>query len=379
MLLSTLSAGAQTLIIPQIADGGGWQTTIVLTNTTTSIAVANLSFFQEGNGGSTSAWSLPLLETVTPSNISLRGGSTLYLHTSASAPVTSVGWAQLQASTGVVGYAIFTLRVPGRQDQDGTAPAAVSAARYLVPFDDSSNFVMGVAIVNPAPVAEAITVSVQADNGQVIQLPPIALPAFGHISFQMPLQFAATGGIRGLAEFYCATGNINVLALRFNPTGAFTAAPVYPQTGTPVIGNTPGAPSAPFANLVGTVTFQPFGSPSGQVIFTVTPNAGNLSFSASVSGGATFINGNAGNNNQTFSFVGMQPGGLFVAPGLSTPLTVTGGYLNFTITPTTSGIVGNEGSLAGTMSVTGTPGNGAAPITLTGAISGTYLITPVAH
>lgn len=38
---------------------------------------------------------------------------------------TSAGWAQVSASgagvAGVVAYAIFTQRVPGRQDQDGTA------------------------------------------------------------------------------------------------------------------------------------------------------------------------------------------------------------------------------------------------------------------
>ena len=47
---------AQTLIIPQIADGGGWQTTVVLTNTTASTASASLSFYQEASGGGTQSW-----------------------------------------------------------------------------------------------------------------------------------------------------------------------------------------------------------------------------------------------------------------------------------------------------------------------------------
>ncbi|MBV9505227.1 MAG: hypothetical protein JO323_09520 [Acidobacteriia bacterium] len=44
---------AQTLIIPQIADGGGWQTTLVLTNTSAVTVSASLNFYQETNGGAT--------------------------------------------------------------------------------------------------------------------------------------------------------------------------------------------------------------------------------------------------------------------------------------------------------------------------------------
>ncbi len=39
-------AHAQTQIIPQVADGGAWQTTLVLTNTGTSAATASLTSFR---------------------------------------------------------------------------------------------------------------------------------------------------------------------------------------------------------------------------------------------------------------------------------------------------------------------------------------------
>jgi hypothetical protein len=48
----TLSMGqAQTLVIPQVADGGGWQTTLVLTNTTANAVSASLSFFSGDERG----------------------------------------------------------------------------------------------------------------------------------------------------------------------------------------------------------------------------------------------------------------------------------------------------------------------------------------
>jgi hypothetical protein len=56
---------AQTFI-PQIADGGGWKTTIVLVNSNSSTASASLTFFQDSGSGSTQSWAIPLLETSAP-------------------------------------------------------------------------------------------------------------------------------------------------------------------------------------------------------------------------------------------------------------------------------------------------------------------------
>jgi hypothetical protein len=129
---------AQALIVPQVADGGGWQTTVVLTNMNTSAVSVSMSFYVETGGGNTSPWNLAFLETSNTSSISLPGASTLYLHTPGTAGTTSVGWGELTAPSGVVAYAIFTQTVPGRQNQDGTAPAVAGASGVLVPFDNSA-------------------------------------------------------------------------------------------------------------------------------------------------------------------------------------------------------------------------------------------------
>src|ERR1700722_8460158 len=120
-----LSVGhAQTQIIPQIADGGAWQTTLVLTNTGTSAANVGLTFFQSGANNTTQSWALTFQETSSPQSLSLPAASTTFLHTLGTAPNLTEGWAQLQANSSVVAYAIFTQVVTGRQNQDGTAPAA---------------------------------------------------------------------------------------------------------------------------------------------------------------------------------------------------------------------------------------------------------------
>jgi hypothetical protein len=140
-LLFTVSpTQAQNRTIPQIADGGGWQTTLVLTNTGSSATAGSLTFYKESGGGATQSWNLTLLENVSIQSLSLPLGGTLFLRTQATNPTTSVGWALLQASPDVVVYSIFTFRTLGQPDQEGTAPAAAGARRILVPFDNTPAF-----------------------------------------------------------------------------------------------------------------------------------------------------------------------------------------------------------------------------------------------
>jgi hypothetical protein len=246
VLFAALAMGQSVVTyIPQIADGGAWQTIIVIANTSSSTAFVTITLHQETTRGNTQDWNLAFQEGSAQS-LSLAGGVTKFFHTLGAAPITSVGWAQVAASgagvAGVVAYAIFTQRIPGRTDQDGTAPAAAGATRFLVPFDNSSGFTTAVAVANYSS-SGTINVNIQSDTG-VISHDSFTLPAQGHLAVALGQQFPSTAGQRGMAEFYIAgTGReapaLSMIALRFNATGAFTTAPVYAQTGSPIIGVSP--------------------------------------------------------------------------------------------------------------------------------------------
>jgi hypothetical protein len=68
------------------------------------------------------------------------------------------------------------------------------------------------------------------------------VPAGGHLAFALSGQFPVILNHVGLAEFYSATGNFSVIALRTNPTNSFTTAPVYFQSGAPMIVADPNNP-----------------------------------------------------------------------------------------------------------------------------------------
>jgi len=127
---------------------------------------------------------------------------------------------------------------------------------------------------------------------------------------------------------------------------------------------------APFFSMLSAAPlFQPTGTGSCQTYLMVTPNAGNVTYTAEA-GTTTFDNGAVTNQGQTITFSSLQSGNNFFVCG-STDLSVSSGSLTFTLRPGSLGYL--HGTLSGTLSVTGTPIAGGASVTLSGAISGTYL------
>ncbi len=226
---------AQILTLPHVLDGGGWQSTIVLTNSSASAASVSLIFHQDTSGGGSLPWSPPLLEVSSTSHMVMAAGSVMYLHTNGTAAVLTEGWAEMDADAAVMGYVVFTNRVPGHQDDEGTAPAVAASNRILVPYDDSNGFVTAIAIVNPTAADQTVSVGFRTVDGLVAVSALPTVKALAHTAFVLSQTFPVIAGHRGLAEFYSATGTISMIAFRFNPTQSFTAAPVFFQTGPPLI------------------------------------------------------------------------------------------------------------------------------------------------
>jgi hypothetical protein len=215
--------GGQPVILSQIADGGGWATTIVLVNTGASAGNAQLSFEQDiptANGTSVSApWS-PSLNGQVISSVSIPAGGAVFLETPGTAPFTQ-GYATVTADPGIQSFAIFKLKVAGRQDQEGTALASAPAQEVLVPFDNTSGNNSAAALVNTGQ-SQTFQAQVQGNSAA------ISVSAGAHDPFELNTQIPATSGVLGLADFTSTTSLFSMLALRFNSTGAFTSIPVFP-------------------------------------------------------------------------------------------------------------------------------------------------------
>jgi len=239
------NAGIVGQVTPQVVDGDGWQSTIVVTNTSTIAATAALQFFQTIDAaGDTAPWTLPTVEDVNLSDITLAPGATVLVHTPDRAATLTQGFGELVASPGVQAFVIFTLYVPGRQNQDGTAPAANPASDILVPFDNSPGFSTGIAVVNTSGAAEVLNVNIVFASGGTFTATLPSIPAQGHAAFSLATLFPETAGQQGTLELSTQVeieadakdrarprveprSTFSVIGLRFNPTGAFTSLPVY--------------------------------------------------------------------------------------------------------------------------------------------------------
>lgn len=216
----------------QLASAGHWTTTFTLINNGASAAQAQLNFFDD-NGN---ALPLPLIfpqtspASSTPVSTitrTLAPGATLLIQTTGpDTQATQVGWTQLLTNGSISGFAVFG-QVEGASQQEAVVPLETrNAASYLVSFDNTSNFATGVALANIANQPAIIPVIVRDDTGAALQSGVITLPAGGHSAFDISVRLPMTIGRRGTLEFQTPSGGqIGVLGLRFNPTGAFSTVP----------------------------------------------------------------------------------------------------------------------------------------------------------
>jgi sugar lactone lactonase YvrE len=218
----------------QLASAGYWTTTITLVNTSSTSLQARLNFFD--NNGNPLA--LPLTFPQLPSSSgpllastldrTLNAGAELVIQsTGPDSQPTIVGWAQLLANGTIGGFAVFSQAI-GNSVQDAEVPLENrNASGYVLPFDNTNGSSSGVALANISPQAVNSAVTIRDDAGAVILSDTIALPAMGHTSFNLADRYASiTAQRRGTLEFRTpATGQISVLGIRCNATGAFSTIP----------------------------------------------------------------------------------------------------------------------------------------------------------
>jgi hypothetical protein len=219
-----------TKIISQIADGGAYQTTIVVVNRGPNPSTASLSFFMDTTGGQTAPWALQMVNNFNYGQFQVPPHSAVFMQTQDTAPFAQ-GYAILNGNSDTEAFAIFKLRVPGRQDQEGTAKATAADSKVFIPFDNTNGNVTSLALVNSGP-AQTIQVVLRTVGGGTFN-ESVMMKANGHISFRTIDQFPEVGGLQGVAEFDTTGVAFSALAFRFNSTGAFSTVPLYSGSSTP--------------------------------------------------------------------------------------------------------------------------------------------------
>ncbi|MGB7623043.1 MAG: M6 family metalloprotease domain-containing protein [Terriglobia bacterium] len=156
---------AGALSFPQIADGGGYQTTLILMNTSNSTETGILRFY--GNNGST----LPLqLKGVDPIDgafpYSIPAGGFLRLVTNGSE--SNIGWGQLVPDAGKtlpISAAILSLTQNGVLVTESGVPASGGTTHARIYVDKSGGHDTGLAVANPGGTDIRITATAYQSDG----------------------------------------------------------------------------------------------------------------------------------------------------------------------------------------------------------------------
>jgi hypothetical protein len=237
--LTVAAAGSlsRTGVIPQIAAGGGWVTTIWLINRSAATVQANVVFHGDNGGPLTLA-----VNVIQPALTQEFDASTLSL---AIAPNTTVvvateplavnveGWADVLSSGSLSGFAVFS-----NGSAEGAVPLQAQIGTSIsLPFDNTGGASTGIALANLGDSQANITATVWDQNGNQLAVLPVALTQTdangdGHDSFMLPSRLAVTAGIRGIVQFqsnasspFTPAGNLTGIGLRADPNGLFTSIP----------------------------------------------------------------------------------------------------------------------------------------------------------
>jgi len=214
-------------VIPQIADGGGFRTRITVVNADSVAARVSLKFYKvDAQTHATTAWTPSLVGDPAVTNVTIPVGASWSVITSGTAAAISSGWGEVVSDQKVGGNAVFQFTQSDGRAQEAAVPISDTLMqRLLLPFDNSNNFVTSFAVINLSSTEAAdIRVAFRDDNGKLIRFDRMAeIPAGGHLAIELPNLFPYLSGTRGTMDLSALTGQISLLGLRFNPTGAFTS------------------------------------------------------------------------------------------------------------------------------------------------------------
>src|SRR5262249_22772706 len=155
---SAISNLARVGSFAQVASGAGWSTSITLTNLSGATVTAQVSFYN--NDGAQLTLPLRFPNSSTASTLSssvtmtILANQSIDIETASLGASINVGWADVQASGPLEGYAVFESTPPAGPSSEGTVPLDTRLSASLVlPYDNTNGLQTGVALANQSSTA----------------------------------------------------------------------------------------------------------------------------------------------------------------------------------------------------------------------------------
>ena len=240
------TTSSDTLVVPHLADGGGWTTQVVLINPGNTPLSGTVDFFTPGTSTANGApWTL-VIDGQSTNRVSYvlpaRGEKTF--KTSGSGAATSVGWARIvpaAGSTSPIGTALFSYKPADVTVSETSVAAMRTGSAFRLYVESSGNFnssapgsiESGLAIANPGSSTATVTYELTKLDGTSTGLTgSLAVPAAGQIATflrQLPAVTSLQTPFQGILRISSSSALATIgLRARYNEQTRFLLATTPP-------------------------------------------------------------------------------------------------------------------------------------------------------
>jgi hypothetical protein len=224
--VTTVRPAGYTQVLSQLVDGGGWQSTVTITNRSKYAQAYTVSFWQDDG----TPWSIPGIGSSTA--VAVPGNGVKFLNSSGTSAGLTQGWAKVEGYEAYSAMAVYKVHGDEQDQQASVTGDPTLNISFSMPFDESNSALVGLAITNPSSTqAQTALVVAYDETGKVIANDfSIVLQPLQHTAFVLHQQFPAVANQRGkIRVFGIPTGNVqlpflglNGMGVRNLPDGSFT-------------------------------------------------------------------------------------------------------------------------------------------------------------
>ena len=218
------AGGAQVFLFPHIAAGGGFSSTISLSNLEAEPARVRLTARAAAGDGSTVAWPAGW----SGAEVEIGSGKTLEINLPDDGAMPASGLVRVESDRRLGGMVEFRRTMGGLPAQAAAVALMAPGGPLVAPFDNRDGVLTAIALAN-AHLTEGAKITLTARNagGVVLETATVNLPAQGHRAVALPELLPGSRGEWGGLEIRAEGGAASAIALRFLSSGAFTSIQMW--------------------------------------------------------------------------------------------------------------------------------------------------------
>lgn len=234
--------------IAQVADGGGWQTTITVLNLRPSPTTFSIACYGDNGGPQTFSWAG--VGVYSSLYGSLAASGSLEVPTAGTASATSQGWCNVtspgsgpnpstEPKNDVAAFAIFAYAPTGQQVSVPAGHWFLQNAdnSLILAYDNTNGYNYGVALADSniytyvGQPNDTVNVFIADQSGNQIITDSFPMVPASHLSFVLTARYPVLANTRGTVTFTINTSSgiatLAGLGLRAGPGGAFTSVSMF--------------------------------------------------------------------------------------------------------------------------------------------------------